>query len=132
MKNFIERFETSVKENWDNAALTDYRGETWSYSQVAHDIATMHLVWEAAGIKEGDKISLNARSCANWAKMFLATITGGQIAVQLFNGFTPAEVQKFVQHSDSRILFTEKTVFEELDLEQLPQLMAVFDTRSRQ
>ena len=130
MKNFIERFETSVKENWDNAALSDYRGETWSYSQVAHEIATMHLVWKAAGITEGDKISLNARSCANWAKMFLAATTGGQVAVQLFNGFTPAEVQKFVHHSDSRILFTEKTVFEELDLEQLPQLIAVFDTRS--
>ena len=112
MKNFIERFETSVKENWDNAALSDYRGETWSYSQVAHEIATMHLVWKAAGITEGDKISLNARSCANWAKMFLAATTGGQVAVQLFNGFTPAEaetnfkaVMRIKREVDGELLF---------------------------
>ena len=130
MQNFIEKFENSIKENWNKSALTDYRGETWRYSQVAEEITTMHLVWRAAGIKQGDKISLNARSCANWAKVFMAITSGGQVAVQLFNGFTPADAQKFTHHSDSKILFTEKTIFEEMDFEAMPQLIAVIDTRS--
>lgn len=130
MQNFIEKFENSIKENWNKSALTDYRGETWRYSQVAEEITTMHLVWRAAGIKQGDKISLNARSCANWAKAFMAITSGGQVAVQLFNGFTPADAQKFTHHSDSKILFTEKAIFEEMDFEAMPQLIAVIDTRS--
>ena len=130
MQNYIEKFENSIKENWNKSALTDYRGETWRYSQVAEEITTMHLVWRAAGIKQGDKISLNARSCANWAKVFMAITSGGQVAVQLFNGFTPADAQKFTHHSDSKILFTEKAIFEEMDFEAMPQLIAVIDTRS--
>ena len=54
MRNFIEKFENSIKENWNNAALTDYRGETWTYSQIAEEITMMHLVWRAAGIRKGD------------------------------------------------------------------------------
>ena len=93
MQNFIEKFENSIKRCWDNNAVTDYRVATWTYSQVAKEIATMHLVWKAAGIKIGDKISLNARSSANWAKVFMAVTSGGHVAVQLFNGFTPADTQ---------------------------------------
>lgn len=130
MQNFIEKFENSIKRCWDNNAVTDYRVATWTYSQVAKEIATMHLVWKAAGIKIGDKISLNARSSANWAKVFMAVTSGGHVAVQLFNGFTPADTQKFVHHSDSKILFTEKAIFDGMDFEAMPQLIAVFDTKS--
>lgn len=132
MQNFIEKFENSVKNCWNNSAVTDYKVETWSYSQVAKEIATMHLVWKVAGIETGDKISLNARSCANWAKMFMAATSGGYVAVQLFNGFTPADTQKFVHHSDSKILFTEKAIFEGMDFESMPHLIAVFDMKSLQ
>lgn len=132
MQNFIEKFENSVKSCWNNSAVTDYKAKTWSYSQVAKEIATMHLVWKAAGIETGDKISLNARSSANWAKMFMAATSGGHVAVQLFNGFTPADTQKFVHHSDSKILFTEKAIFEGMDFESMPQLIAVFDMKSLQ
>ncbi|MBQ8336482.1 MAG: AMP-binding protein [Bacteroidaceae bacterium] len=130
MRNFIEKFEESIKSCWDNNALTDYKNETWSYSQVAEEIAMMHSVWKAAGMKKGDKISLNARSSANWAKVFMATTSGGYVAVQLFNGFTPADTQKFVHHSDSKILFTEKAIFEGMDFEAMPQLVAVFDMKN--
>ena len=129
VKNFIERFETSVKECWNNPAVTDYKSNTWTYKQVAEEIATMHMIWRAAGIKPGDKISLNARSCANWAKVFMAVTSGGHVAVQLFNGFTPADAQKFTHHSDSRILFTEKAIFKGMDFDAMPQLIAVFDTK---
>lgn len=130
MQNFIEKFETSIKECWNYPAVTDYGNNTWTYSRVAEEIATMHLVWKAAGVKNGDKISLNARSSANWAKVFMAVTSGGHVAVQLFNGFTPADAQKFTHHSDSKILFTEKAIFEGMDFEAMPQLIAVFDTKS--
>lgn len=130
MQNFIEKFETTIKQCWDFPALTDYKSETFSYSQIAKEIATMHLVWKAAGIQQGDKISLNARSCANWAKVFMAVTGAGNVAVQLFNGFTPADAQKFTHHSDSRILFTEKAIFGGMDFEAMPHLLAVFDIKN--
>ena len=130
MQNFIEKFETTIKQCWDSPALTDYKSETFSYSQIAKEIATMHLVWKAAGIQQGDKISLNARSCANWAKVFMAVTGAGNVAVQLFNGFTPADAQKFTHHSDSRILFTEKAIFGGMDFEAMPHLLAVFDIKN--
>lgn len=130
MQNFIKKFETTIKQCWDSPALTDYKSETFSYSQIAKEIATMHLVWKAAGIQQGDKISLNARSCANWAKVFMAVTGAGNVAVQLFNGFTPADAQKFTHHSDSRILFTEKAIFGGMDFEAMPHLLAVFDIKN--
>lgn len=130
MQNFIQKFETTIKECWTNPAVSDYKCNTWTYSQIAEEIAMMHLVWKAAGIKHGDKISLNARSSANWAKTFMAVTSGGHVAVQLFNGFTPADAQKFTHHSDSKILFTEKAIFEGMDFETMPQLLAVFDTKN--
>lgn len=130
MQNFIDRFENAIKENWDSPAISDFRGNTWNYGDIAREIAIMHLVWRAAGIKFGDKISINARSSANWAIAFLAATSGGQVAVQLFNGFTAADAQKFTHHSDSKILFTEKGIFEGMDFEAMPNLIAVFDTKS--
>ena len=130
MQNFIQKFETTIKECWTNPAVSDYKCNTWTYSQIAEEIAMMHLVWKAAGIKHGDKISLNARSSANWAKTFMAVTSGGHVAVQLFNGFTPADAQKFTHHSDSKILFTEKAIFEGMDFDAMPQLLAVFDTKN--
>lgn len=62
----------------------------------------MHLVWKAAGLKEGDKISLNARSSSNWAITFMAVTSGGYVSCQLFNGFTPADTQNMVNHSDTK------------------------------
>lgn len=130
MQNFIKTFEESIKECWDNPAVTDYRGTTRSYGEVAREIACMHILWKASGLRPGDKISLNARSSANWAVTFMAAVSGGYVAVQLFNGFTASDTQKFVHHSDSRILFTEKAIFEGMDFDTMPQLLAVFDMKS--
>ena len=70
------------------------------------DIETIHLYFKAAGLEYGDKIAINARSSANWIKTFMAAISGGYVAVELFNGYTPKDTQALVHHSDSRILFT--------------------------
>ena len=130
MQYFIKTFEESVKSCWNSPALNDYKNEVLTYGELAKKIETMHLVWKAAGLKEGDKISLNARSSSNWAMTFMAVTSGGYVSCQLFNGFTPADTQNMVNHSDTRILFTEKAIFEGMDFEQMPQLIAAIDMKN--
>ena len=130
MQYFIKRFEESVKSCWNSPALNDYKNEVITYGELAKKIETMHLVWRAAGLKEGDKISLNARSSANWATTFMAVTSGGFVSCQLFNGFTPADTQNMVNHSDTRILFTEKPIFDGMNFEEMPQLIAAIDMRN--
>lgn len=130
MHYFIKTFEDSVKTCWNKPALDDYKVSSITYGELAADIEMMHLVWAKAGLKAGDKISLDAHSCANWAKVFMATISGGYVACQIFNGFTPSDTQKLVAHSDSKILFTEKSIFEAMDLEAMPQVIGVIDMKS--
>lgn len=130
MQYFIKTFEESVKSCWKSPALNDYKGEVTTYGELAKKIETMHLVWKAAGLKEGDKISLNARSSSNWAMTFMAVTSGGYVSCQLFNGFTPADTQNMVNHSDTKILFTEKGIFDGMNFEEMPQLIAAIDIKS--
>ena len=128
--NFILRFENSVKECWNKAALDDYRTSSVTYGELAADIEKMVLCWRAAGLQKGDKIVINARSSSNWAKVFLAAQVGGFVAVQIFNGFTPDDTVKLVNHSDARLLYTEKAIFDKLDFNALPNILGAIDTKS--
>lgn len=128
MQNFIKRLETSFKENWERPALKDFRKEGLTYEGLANEIVSLQLLWKKAGLNPGDKIAINARSSANWLKLFHAGVTGGYTTVQLFNGFTPSDTIGLVNHSDSRILYTEKAIFERMDFEAMPELLGVFDT----
>ena len=110
-------------------ALNDYRSKAISYGELATRIEKMHLVWKAAGLKRGDKISLNAKSSSNWATAFMAATSGGYVSCQIFNGFTPADTQAMVSHSDTRILFTEKAIFDGMNFEEMEALIAVFDMK---
>lgn len=130
MQNFILTFENTIKDAWNNHAITDYKGMSKTYGELAKDIVTMHIIWQRAGLSPGDKISLNARSCANWATMFMAAISGGYVSCQLFNGFTSADAQKFVNHSESKILFTERPIFSGMNFEEMPDVVAVIDMRN--
>ena len=128
--SFLRRFEQSVKACWDKTAIVEYNQPGISYGELAAELEKTCLWWRAAGLLPGDKIAINARSSANWAKTFFSAQTGGFVAVQLFNGFTPADTMHLVDHSDSRILYTEKAIFEKMDFEALPQLLGVIDTKS--
>lgn len=130
MQYFIKTFEESVKSCWGNPALNDYKSEALTYGELARKIETWHLIWKAAGLKEGDKISLNARSSSNWATTFMAVTSGGYVSCQLFNGFTPADTQKMVNHSDTKILFTEKAIFDGMNFDEMPQLIAAIDMKN--
>lgn len=126
--NFIKRFEATVKRQWNEAAVADYRKEGYTYGQLAAEIEKTILCWKAAGLKKADKVALNARSCAAWAKVFMAAQIGEFVSVQIFNGFTAADTAGLVNHSDSRILYTEKGLFSKMDFESMPALLAAIDT----
>ena len=128
--SFLRRFEQSVKACWDKTALVEYKQAGLTYGELAAELEKTTLWWRAAGLQPGDKIAINARSSAGWAKTFFAAQTGGFVAVQLFNGFTPTDTMHLADHSDSRILYTEKAIFEKMDFEAMPQLLGVLDTKS--
>ena len=130
MQHFVKRFEETIKRRWDKPALTEFRNYTLTYSQFAAEVRMIQLLYEAAGLKRGDKIAINARSSGNWGKVFMATVSGGYVAVELFNGFTPKDTQALVDHSDSRILFTEKAIAAKMDFSAMPKVQGVIDTHS--
>jgi len=126
--NFIKVFESSVKECWDKTALEDYRVSALTYGQLAAELEKTVLFWKAAGLKPGEKVAINAKSSSNWAKIFLSSQVGGFVSVQLFNGFTPEGTGKLVNHSDTRILYTEKNIYAKMDKADMPDVIGVIDT----
>ena len=130
MEYFVKTFENTVRRCWNSPALDEYRTSSETYGQLASDIEKIHTYFEAAGLKRGDKIAINARSSANWIKTFMAAVSGGYVAVELFNGYTARDTQALVDHSDSRLLFTEKVLFKDMDFESMPKLLGVIDLKS--
>ncbi len=130
MEYFIKTFERTLHKCWEKPALDEYKSSSETYGRLAVDIETIHLYFKAAGLQYGDKIAINARSSANWIKTFMAAISGGYVAVELFNGYTAKDTQALVDHSDSRILFTEKAIFKDMDFESMPKLLGVIDLKS--
>lgn len=130
MNTFIEMFHDSVAQCWQQKALSKFQGVCYSYGELAKNIAVLQDCWTMAGLKRGDKIAINAKSGVNWITVFMASVSGGYVSVQLFNGFTPSDTQKLVCHSDSRILYTEKAIFSAMDFEDMPELIAAIDTES--
>ena len=125
--NFIKLFERSVRESWDRPALSDFRKSTITYRELAERIDTLDLIWKKAGLKRGDKIAINTRPCALGASLYYAAVSKGYVAVELYNAFTPADTQRLVAHSDSKILYTEKRIFDAMDFEQMPQVLCAID-----
>lgn len=126
MKNkLLEAIHKSIADNWNLPALSDFKGTTFNYSDVASRIARIHLLLKASGIKEGDRVALCARNSASWAVTFLGALSYGAIPVPLLHEFHPDQIEHLTTHSESRILFTEKQIFENLDIERLPTLEGV-------
>lgn len=130
MNSFIASFNSTVSQCWDSKALSQFRVKELKYSELAREMAVLQDMWAKAGLCRGDKISINAKSGVNWMTVFMASVTGGYVSVQLFNGFLPQDTMELVSHSDSRILYTEKALFSAMDFEAMPALMAAIDTES--
>ena len=128
--SFIKKFESTVRKHWNDSALTDYKHSTATYGQLAAQIEADQLLWKAAGINKGDKIALNAKSCAGWIKTFMGIMTGGYVGVQLFDGYTPTDTMNLVNHSDSVLLYTEKRLMDKMDFNQMPNIMGAIDVHT--
>ena len=114
-QSFIAYIENSIKENWDLDALTDYNGATLQYKDVARKIEKVHLIFEASGIKKGDKIAICGRNSSHWGVTFLATLTYGAVAVPILHEFKADNVHNIVNHSEAKLLFVGDQVWENLN-----------------
>jgi long-chain acyl-CoA synthetase len=124
-KNFNSYIEDCIKKNWNESALSDYRGETNRYSDIAKHIARLHILFEQCGIRRGDKISLAGRNSSNWAISFLATLTYGAVAVPILHEFKSDNVHNIINHSESKFLFVGDVVWEGLSADELQNVNAI-------
>lgn len=126
MENFIKIYERSFIENWEFPALTDYvSGRTLTYADLATSIAKLHLLFETAGIKPGDKVALCGRDSINWVLIYMATVTYGAVIVPVLAEFNPVDVTHIVNHSEATIFFVSKNVWEHIDPESLLNITGV-------
>ena len=122
---FLRYIEESIKNNWNRAALTDFKGATYSYKDVARKIEKLHLLFAHCGIQKGDKIALCGRNMSNWGTAFLATLAYGAVAVPILNEFKAETIHHIVNHSEARLLFAGDVVWEAIDPEAMPALDGV-------
>ena len=122
---FIDYIEQSIIQNWDRDALTDYKGITLQYKDVARKIAKFHLVLESADIQPGDKIAVCGRNSAHWAVTFLATVTYGAVIVPILHEFKADNIHHIVNHSEAKLLFVGARAWEALDEAAMPLLEGI-------
>lgn len=126
-ENFIKIYEESFKENWDLPALTDYsKGITFSYGDIARDIARIHLLFEECQIRKGDKIALIGKDNARWCIVYMAAISYGAIIVPILQDFNPNDVHHIINHSESVFLFTSDRIWDTLEEEKIEEVRGVF------
>lgn len=124
-QSFIAFIENSIKKNWDLDALTDYKGATLQYKDVARKIEKLHILFEHSGVKKGDKIALCGRNSSHWGVTFLATLTYGAVAVPILHEFKPDNVHHIVNHCEAKLLFVGDMMWENLNENHMPQLEGV-------
>ena len=125
IQSFNELIEKSIISNWDSDALTDFKGATLQYHDVARKIEKLHIVFENSGLMPGDKVALCGRNSSHWAVAFLAVLTYGAVAVPIQHEFTPDQIYNIVNHSDSKLLFVGDVVATMIDADQMPSLEGV-------
>ena len=120
--SFNELIEKSIVNNWDKDALTDFKGATLQYHDVARKIEKLHIMFESSGVQRGDKIALCGRNSSNWAVAFLATLTYGAVAVPILHEFTADQIHNIVNHSEAKLLFVGDYVATIIDQTKMPDL----------
>lgn len=123
--SFNQLIQDSIINHWDNDALTDYKGATLQYHDVARKIEKLHIMFESSGIEKGDKIALCGRNSSAWAAAFLAVLTYGAVAVPILHEFTPDQVHNIVNHSEARLLFVGDVVATQIDATKMPNLEGI-------
>ena len=123
--SFNAYIQKSIQDNWDLDALTDFKGQTLQYHDVARKIEKLHILFEHSGVKRGDKVALAGRNSAGWAVAFLATLTYGAVAVPVLHEFTPDQMHNIVNHSEAKLLFVGDVVATTIDATKMPALEGI-------
>ncbi|MBP1641010.1 MAG: long-chain fatty acid--CoA ligase [Bacteroidetes bacterium] len=126
-QNLIKIYEQSFISHWDNKALTDYgEPQILCYSDVAKEIARLHIIYEKMHIRKGDKIAIVGRNSTKWVMAYMATITYGAVVVPILQDFNANDIHHIVNHSESVLLFVSDFIWENLEEDKMPELRAVF------
>ena len=123
--SFNSLIEQSIIKNWELDALTDYKGATLQYRDVARKIEKLHIIFQNSGIGKGDKIAICGRNSSNWAVVFLAILTYGAVAVPILHEFMPDQVHNIVNHSEAKLLFVGDMVAPTIQEEEMPHLEGI-------
>ncbi len=130
MQHYYSRLETQIKANWDLKALCNYKGEHFTFGQLATQIAKFHLFFESAGVKKGERVAICAKNTARWGMAFFASGTYGTVTVPILVDFHPDSVNGLVNHSESVVLFTDDDVWAKLDINKMPTVKTVISTQT--
>lgn len=125
MKHYFTRLQEVMRAHWDSPALSNYKGESFTFGEVATHIEKFHIFFESAGIKKGDKIALCAKNSARWAVSFLAVNTYGAVVVPILADFHPESINALTDHSESKLLITDADMWKKLDIGKMPLLKGV-------
>ena len=125
--SFNALIEKSTIEFWNQDALTDYKGITLQYHDVARKIEKLHILFENSGVKKGDKIAICGRNSAHWAVAFLATLTYGAVAVPILHEFTAEQIHHITNHSEAKLLLVGDVVAQTIDATKMPNIEGIIN-----
>ena len=125
MEDIVSMMEKSMQKNWSRDALTDYKGATMQYKDVARKIEKLHLLFETIGIEKGDKVAICGRNSSNWAVAFLATLTYGGVVVPILHEFKADNIHNIINHSEAKLAFIGDAIWENLVFDYMPGVLGV-------
>ena len=126
LKHYLEYLQKTMTNKWNALAMKDLDGDTsYTYGELANEIARLHVTFRELGIKEGDKIALCGRNCANWGLIFLAIETYKAVAVSILPDFTGEGIHALVNHSEAKLLYCGPNVLRKIDAKEMPGLTAL-------
>ena len=128
MKHYFSRLEEAIKASWDRPALGNFRGEVFTFGELAIQIAKFHVFFESIGLKKGDKVALCAKNSARWGVTFFAANTYEAVLVPILADFNPESVNSLVDHSESVVLLTDTDIWTKLDITKMPTIKAVISS----
>ena len=129
VKHYLKTLEETVRQQWNQKALCDYEGDTFTYADMAKSIEVFRIFLKEVGITKDSKMAICARNCARWAMTFWDINVNECVAVPLLADFHPNSVSNLTHHSDSVLLFTDKEIWEKLNPEQMPNLRAAINVK---
>jgi long-chain acyl-CoA synthetase len=124
-QNFIQLYAHSFRQHWDLPALSDYNGKTYTYGELAQQVARLHLVYESLGVKKGEKVAVFGKNSAHWCIAFMSVMTYGAVVVPILSDFRPGDAQTIIDHSDSVMLLVDASIMETLDEKVLKKIEAI-------